>query len=224
MTGRSEPRPNLVVVSATREFECAGCGATDRSLLKMDDAGPMCMRCVELNHLVFLPSGDAALTRRAKACSGRSAVVVRWSRSRKRYERQGILVEDAALEQAEAECLLDDVMRARRRERDAERRVREDSALQERMAADIARLLPGCPVERAAEIARHAAERGSGRVGRTAAGRALDAGVLELAVVASIRHQDTSYDELLRSGVDRALARQRVRPDVERVLNGWRKP
>jgi hypothetical protein len=34
-------------------------------------------------------------------------VVVRFSRARKRYERQGILVEEAALEQAEAQCLDD---------------------------------------------------------------------------------------------------------------------
>lgn len=33
----------------------------------------------------------------------RSAVVVRWSRSRKRYERQGILAEPGAIERAEAE-------------------------------------------------------------------------------------------------------------------------
>jgi hypothetical protein len=32
-----------------------------------------------------------------------SAVVVRWSRSRKRYERQGILADPAAFEQAETE-------------------------------------------------------------------------------------------------------------------------
>lgn len=44
-----------------------------------------------MEHLVFLGAGDAALTRRAKAASGLSAVVVRFSRG-KRYERQGILV------------------------------------------------------------------------------------------------------------------------------------
>jgi len=43
-----------------------------------------------------LPSGDAALTRRAKRASGLSVVVVRFSRARRRYERQGILVEEEA--------------------------------------------------------------------------------------------------------------------------------
>ena len=41
---------------------------------------------------------DAALTLRAKKNSRLSAVVVRFSRARKRYERQGILVAEDALE------------------------------------------------------------------------------------------------------------------------------
>lgn len=42
-----------------------------------------------MDHPTFLPSGDAALTRRAKRGSGMSAVVVRFSWARRRYERQG---------------------------------------------------------------------------------------------------------------------------------------
>jgi hypothetical protein len=44
-----------------------------------------------------LPTGDALLSRRVKAKSTRCAVVVRFSRSRRRYERQGLLVEPLAL-------------------------------------------------------------------------------------------------------------------------------
>jgi hypothetical protein len=173
-------------------------------------------------HLVFLPSGDAALTRRAKANSRLSAVVVRFSRARKRYERQGILVEEDALDQAEAECLADEEVRARRRERDAQRRSGEDAELRRRMGEEIVRLFPRCPPERAQTIAAHTAIRGSGRVGRSAAGRALDSGALELAVAAAVRHRDTPYDELLMSGVDRAQARVEVRDEVARILDGWR--
>ncbi len=50
-----------------------------------------------MDHLVFLPAGDVGLTRRAHRASELSAVVVRFSRSRKRYERQGLFVEDSAL-------------------------------------------------------------------------------------------------------------------------------
>ena len=90
------------------------------------------------------------------------------------------------------------------------------------MAVEIGKLFPGCPPGRAEAIARHAAQRGSGRVGRTAAGRALGRETLELAVLASVRHQDTEYDELLMSGVDRATARDRVRDQVTAVLDQWR--
>ncbi len=89
----------------------------------MEDPGPVCMACADMDHLVFLARGDAALTRRARAASGLSAIVVRFSRARKRYERQGILVEPGALERAEAECLADEQARARRRECDTLRRA-----------------------------------------------------------------------------------------------------
>jgi hypothetical protein len=92
--------PELVVINATREWSCAKCSATGGDLLIMEDAGPVCMKCAHMDHLAFLPSGDAGLTRRARKVSTLSAVVVRWSRARKRYERQGLLVEPAALEAA----------------------------------------------------------------------------------------------------------------------------
>jgi hypothetical protein len=180
------------------------------------------MGCADMEHLVFLPSGDAALTRRAKAASRLSAVVVRFSRSRRRYERQGILVEEDALERAEQECLADEDARARRREREAQRRANEDLESQARMAQEIARLFPGCPADRAQAIASHAAVRGSGRVGRSAAGRALEPEAIELAVAAAVRHHDTRYDELLMSGLERGQARAQVRADVAGVLNSWR--
>jgi hypothetical protein len=89
------------------------------------------------------------------------------------------------------------------------------------MAGEITRLFPRCPPERAEAVARHTALRGSGRVGRSAAGRALDTDALTLAVVASIRHEDTDYDELLMSGVPRDEARDRIRPAIDRVLAAW---
>lgn len=65
--------------------------------------GALCLACGDLDHLVFLSAGDAALTRRARKYSILSAVVLKWSRARKRYERQGLLVEECALEKAEWE-------------------------------------------------------------------------------------------------------------------------
>ena len=45
-----------------------------------------------------------------------------------------------------------------------------------------------------------------------------------LAMVASLRHHDTDYDELLMAGVPRAVAREQVRPTVDRVLATWQHP
>jgi hypothetical protein len=69
----------------------------------MENPGPACLRCVGLDNLEFLAAGDALLTRRVRAKSPRHAVVVRFSRSRRRYERQGLLVEPQALAQAQRE-------------------------------------------------------------------------------------------------------------------------
>jgi hypothetical protein len=213
---------DLVVVSPLKDWTCAACGSADGGWLVMEDRGPVCMSCGDLDHLVFLPSGDAALTRRARKHSGLSAVLVRFSRARKRYERQGVLVEESALEQAEAECLADEDARALRRERERERRSREDVEFQRELASEIRRLFPGCPPARAKEIARHTGDRGSGRVGRTAAARALDRRAVTLAVVAAVRHGETDYDALLMAGVERFEARDHVRAHVEHVLETWR--
>jgi hypothetical protein len=195
--------PDLLVIQPLKDFTCAECQGTGDMLI-MDEPGPLCLACADLDHLVFLPSGDAALTRRAKKASGLSAVVVRWSRSRKRYERQGLLVEEAALEQAEQQCLAD-----------------EDIELQASMAEQIRRLFPRCPAGRAEAIARHTSLRGSGRVGRSAAGRSLDEQAITLAVMASVRHEDTDYDSLLMSGVPRAIARDQTRRAVDCFLAAW---
>ena len=61
------------------------------------------------------------------------------------------------------------------------------------MIGEIKRLFRRCPVSRAEAIARHTSLRGSGRVGRAAAGRSLDEQALTLAVVASVRHVDDIY-------------------------------
>ncbi len=220
---QGDKAPDLVVVSALKSWACAECSGTG-DFLTMDDAGPLCLSCADLDHLAYLPAGDAALTRRAKKASGLSAVVVRFSRSRRRYERQGVLVEEEALDQAERECLADEESRARRKLREGERRAEGDAKLQARAAAEIRRRYPGCPQNRAEEIAHHAFTRGSGRIGRTAAGRDLDPEALNLAVAAAVRHVDTPYDELLMDGMDRLDARAHVRAEVEQVMAGWRRP
>ncbi len=218
---RQNKAPDLVVVEATSEWSCAECSDTGPYLI-MSDTGPLCLTCADLDHLEFLPAGDAALSRRAKKESTLAAIVVRLNTRRKRYERKGILVEEQALARAEEQCLADEEVRLRRRERDTVRRATQDDEFRVRMAAEILRLFPRCPEERATEIAEHAAVRGSGRVGRSAAAKVLDREAVTLAVVASVRHLDTDYDRLLMDGVPRRDARTAIRETLDRVLESWR--
>jgi hypothetical protein len=211
----------ILAISAHSAWTCASCGDTGDLLLK-DKAGALCLDCADLGHLEFLPSGDAALTRRATKASRLCAVVVRWSTRRNRYERQGILAEPAAIEQAAQACLSDAEVRARRRTRDQSRRADQDVHFRGQFADAIREQFPGCPVVRAEAIALHAAARRSGRIGRSAAGQALDPDAVRLAVAASVRHVDTDYDELLMSGIDRESARAQVHNRVEDVVSAWR--
>ncbi|WP_367323956.1 DUF2293 domain-containing protein [Streptomyces sp. HUAS ZL42] len=215
------PRTGLLVIQPLRRKHCAGCRRGPLSLLVLEDGAPRCLDCVDLGHLVLLPRGDTALTRRSREESALSAVVVRFNRRRGRYERQGVLVEEAALARAEERCLADAEARRRRRMRDARRRAIHDERFAQAFAAEIRRLFPGCPADRAGAIAAHASVRGSGRVGRSAAGRALSEGAVVSAVVASVRHLDTSYDKLLMSGLPRHEARRRIAGVVEAVLLEW---
>ena len=185
------------------------------------DKGALCLDCADLGHLAFLPAGDAALTRRSRKHSTLVAVVLEWSRTRKQYERQGLLVEEQALAQAEQECLADQEARARRRERAAARREQLDQAYVERFAARIREVYPSCPTGREAIIAEHACLKYSGRVGRSAAAKDLDETAVRLAVAAHIRHAETRYDTLLAGGLDRWEARRMVEEDVARVAERW---
>lgn len=216
---------DLVVFDILRESKCADCGAEllGGDFLFMESQRPLCLTCADLDHLVYLPRGDTALTRRARKHSTLSAVVVRFSKARKRYERQGVLVEESALEHAETECSADAEQRRVRRSRAEIYRDKQDQVLAMRMAESIRQAFPGCPPEEAQTIAAHTSVRGSGRVGRTASGRALDEEALRAAVVAAIRHRHTKYDHLLMRGIGRMDARGAVRDDIDRVLECWRR-
>ena len=142
---------DIVVFISSRNSTCGECKQElGRSAwITLDrKKNALCLNCADLDHLVFLSAGDAALTRRSRKHSGLSAVVVKWSRARKRYEY-------------------------------------------------------------------------SGRVGRSAAAKALDEEAVRLAVIAHVRHAETNYDELLLSGIERREARDKVYSKVSRILGRW---
>ena len=214
----------LKVFISNRESVCGECQeklGTQAWIFLNREKGALCLSCADLDHLEFLPSGNMALTLRAKKYSTLWAVVLRWSRSRKHYERQGLLVQREALEKAEAECLKDEDSRQRRRLREAEKRKQTDQNYIDQFAERIRELYPKCPVGREKEIAEHACQKYSGRVGRTAAAKTFDETTVKLAVIAHIRHCLTNYDELLSKGYERYEAREVVNEKVFNILAVW---
>jgi hypothetical protein len=219
----NKPRDLVVFEKVSHDGACSECGVAleKGSLLSMEKGQPLCLACADLDHLVFLPAGDMALTRRARKRSQLSAVVVRFSRSRKRYERQGLLVTESALNAAETECANDSDERATRRAQAAVHRGNQDARFVESLTEAIRQQFGGCPTAEAKAIAEHTGLRGSGRVGRSAPGRELAPDAIRVAVIAYIRHQHTNYDELLMEGFERLDARTRVRARIEEVLANW---
>jgi hypothetical protein len=222
----STAKEDIVVFITHREGKCADCGREifKGDWIRLEKEQPLCLDCADLEHLEYLPRGDAALTRRATKYSPLRAVVVQWSRSRQVYERQGILVDPAAVRRAEDECLADADVRERRREVAARAREAQEPVFLAAVTSAIRTEFPGCPAGEASQIAAWTCEKHSGRVGRSAAAKQLDRQALRLAVVAHIRHEHTPYDKLLMKHGDRRLAREEVHADIDRILRKWGAP
>jgi len=191
--------------------------------IAMDRAhGIRCIKCARLDGLVYLPAGDVALTRRALALSARSAVVLKFSRARRRKERQGVLVEQIAIEQAELANTRDEA----RRELQRQQRVIRGEVAERKYVADFAarvvELFPEAPRKEAEAIAARACEKYSMRVGRSARAKALADDAIALAVRAHVRHAHTEYDRFLAEGMEPIAARDLARSSIERVLTRWR--
>lgn len=220
-------KSDLKVFISNRDSTCDECGEHlgKRAWIFLErEKGALCLSCADLDHLIFLASGDAALTRRSRKHSTLSAVVLKWSRARKRYERQGLLVEEQALEKAEEECLADSEIRAQRRERAALRRKEVDQQYVKQFAKRIRELFPDCPAGREKIIAEHACLKYSDRIGRSEAAKSFEKKAVRLAVTAHIRHAETQYDELLMKDWDRWDARDHVAFKVKQVLVQWEGP
>jgi hypothetical protein len=147
----------------------------------------------------FLPPGDAALTRRAKAAGDHW--VVQEKKGRKVFSK-GIWAPEATIEQIRAEL---DTERstesfAKRKEADAKRRDKAQEAYVEDFTEAVVNFLAFHPnhadlAHRLAKVvADHATPVGSGTVARTK--RIPVEQRAEAAVIAWMRHQTTAYDSM----------------------------
>ncbi len=73
----AKPR-DIAVFWSRRDSHCDGCDADlgRGSAIRLDGDKAFCLACADMEHLWFLPSGDTALTRRARKHSRLSAVVL----------------------------------------------------------------------------------------------------------------------------------------------------
>lgn len=217
---------DVVVFIIRRDSQCGKCGKemADGSMLTLREDQALCMECAGLAGLTFLPAGDPAVTRRAGKLSKMKAVVVRWARARKRYERQGTLLEQSAIDAAREQCAADAEKREAKNAKAAVKCEAEDKLYQAEFLRELKRLFPGCPEAEAAEIALHACEKYSGRVGRSAGAKELEPDKIRLAVIAHIRHVHTGYDRFFEVGVGKHDARRMIQGKIERVLEKWERP
>ena len=224
---KSSKLAEIAVFFARADAACCECGEALKGAMmtlrgEENEKEVLCLDCADLGRLAFLPRGNAALTRRATKYTGLRAVVLEWSRSRKRFERQGILVDPAAVERAEEECLADADLRERRNVRRREREEVLDAGYVRKFAEAILESYPGCPPESAEAIAVHACRKHSGRVGRSAGAKEFAEKAITLAVRAHLRHEHTGYDRLLMEGWDRNAARAEIGGALAEAEARWR--
>ncbi|NOQ71762.1 MAG: DUF2293 domain-containing protein [Crocinitomix sp.] len=181
-----------------------------------------CFTCSDFVDYPLLPPGNAALTRRSKKHSALCGVLLAWNQRRKRFERKGQYVEAIAIEKAKLECAADQKTRDLKNEKAAVVRVKQDAVYIENFALAIREFYPSCPVKREFDIAKHACEKYSGRVGRTANAKKFDKHMIDLAVEAHIRHLETNYDSQFGKGKRKKEIRSDIKFDVSRTMMKWR--
>src|SRR5437868_200376 len=77
MTGLATPPTSggPLVVQPLRRRHCAECRGGPVALLVVEGGAPRCLDCADLGHVVCLPRGDTALTRRSRAERGGTSPV-----------------------------------------------------------------------------------------------------------------------------------------------------
>jgi hypothetical protein len=214
-----------IFLTKKKTLKCSSCGKSiaqgEAFVAESEKHKGTCFDCSPYVNAAFLRPGNAALTRRSKKHSSYCGVVFVWNARRKRFERRGQYVEAEAIEKAQRECEADQAERKLKNERAAIRRAEQDKIYIAEFAKAIRERYPNCPLNREFEIAKHACEKHSGRVGRTAKAKEFDKKMIDLAVEAHIRHAETNYDYQFGSGKTKRMIRTDVKPYVVSVMRKW---
>ena len=208
------------------KLSCVKCGKKipegDSFVAETENDKGVCFVCSPFVSYTLLPPGNAALTRRSKKHSALCGVILQWNQRRRRYERLGQYVEVAAIIKAQEECDNDLVTRAVKNEKAAVIREKQDKEYVQAFGKAIRAHYPRCPKMREFEIAKHACEKSSGRVGRTAKAKEFDIKMIELAVEAHIRHVETDYDSQFVRGKRKKEIRAYLIYTIKGILASWK--
>ena len=172
--------------------------------------------------LVFVPKGDAALTR-ALMPKAASALMRRES---KRYpsSRVGLLVQPEHLADARRGLGETEKERGANRETARKRRVLQETEYQREFREMARRRYPKMPGKDLEAIVERATPVGSGTVGRSR--RLIPEKKVDLAVQAHVRHAHTDYDQHLAAGRGSSdahdFARNMVRHRTGEIIEVWR--
>jgi len=101
----------------------------------------------------------------------------------------------------------------------AEAVQKRDAAKEDTFEDAIVKLFPKIPKVEVPQIVKHSLKKHSRRVGRTNKVALQDR--VKLAVRAHIRHVHTDYDQLLKQGASRAVAREKVWERINEVARQW---
>ena len=218
-TAQQAKPADLVVVLPLKDWTCTGCGGTG-DFLKMEDAGPVCLTCADMDDLIFLPSGDAALTggpaKRAACrpswCAGAGRVSAMSGRASWPRKPLSSRRKSSAWPMRMSGCAAGiGTGTAGPRRASSSRRAwptRSDACFREGLSSE---------QPRSRSTRRCAAAAGWPVRGRPRPGRDSDhPGRRRLGTP-----EDTDYDRLLMSGIPREDARNRVRPVIDQVLDTW---
>lgn len=214
-----------IFITKKGNLQCSNCGKSIRPgeayVAEKEERKGTCFSCSPFVGYILLPPGDAALTRRSKKNSARCGVVFEWNARQKRFERKGQYVEAKAIQSAKIECAADEKVRAIKNIKAAAIRELEDKIYITEFGKAIRKRYTNCPKLREYEIARHACEKYSGRVGRTAHAKQFDPQMIDLAVEAHIRHTETNYDDQFGMGKGKKEIRSDLKGAIKRILISW---
>ena len=216
---------DITVFIARRDVTCGECGEAlgRHAWITLDrDRGALCLACADLDHLVFLPAGNTARrhdeprsTRPSPPSCWNGAAHANVTSGRACWWRRRLWPK---LKRNAWPTPMRGSGAARVKSSAAPKKTRSMWRALPRPSASC--ILPA-HLAREQVIAEHACRKYSGRVGRSAAAKKLDAEAVRLAVIAHVRHAETTYDQLLSQGYERRDARGEVEGQVARVLARW---